>query len=33
MCAANNGHESVVELLLRHGAEVDLQNSEGGTPR
>ena len=29
MGAANNGHERVVELLLRHGAEINLQNSNG----
>ena len=27
MGAANNGHERVVELLLRHGAEINLQSS------
>ena len=27
--AASNGHERVVELLLRHGAEINLQNSKG----
>ena len=31
MLAASNGHERVVELLLRHGAEINLQNSDGGT--
>jgi len=31
MGAARYGHERVVELLLRHGAEVNLQNSFGGT--
>ena len=31
MGAAYHGHERVVDLLLRHGAEVNLQNSNGGT--
>jgi len=31
MGAANQGHEGVVELLLRHGAEIILQSSNGST--
>ena len=31
MGAACNGHERVVELLLQHGAEINLQDSDGGT--
>ena len=31
MLAASNGHERVVELLLQRGAEVNQQNSDGGT--
>ena len=31
MGAARYGHERVVELLLRHGAEINLQDSNGGT--
>ena len=31
MCAAFYGHERVVELLLRHGAEINQQSSNGGT--
>ena len=31
MLAVEHGHERVVELLLRHGAEVNLQDSGGGT--
>ena len=31
MDAAVNGHERVVELLLRHGAEVNQQDSDGRT--
>ena len=31
MFAARNGHERVVELLLRHGAKVNLQHSVGCT--
>ena len=31
MCAAGQGHERVVELLMQHGAEVNLQDSDGGT--
>ena len=31
MHAANQGHERVVDLLIRHGAEVNLQDSEGLT--
>ena len=31
MGAARYGHERVVELLLRHGAEINLQDSDGGT--
>ena len=33
MYAANQGYERVVDLLLRHGADVDLQGSDGYTPR
>ena len=29
--AAYGGHERVVDLLLRHGAEIDLPDSKGGT--
>ena len=29
MGAAEHGHERVVELLLRHGAEANLQGSDG----
>ena len=29
--AAGHGHERVVELLLRHGAEINKQSSNGGT--
>ena len=31
MGAAFNGHERVVELLLQHGAEINLQRSDGWT--
>ena len=31
MAAANKGRERVVELLIRHGAEVNLQSSGGHT--
>ena len=31
MGAASQGHERVVELLLQHGAEIDLQTSGGFT--
>ena len=31
MMAAANGHERVVDLLIRHGAEVNLQSSKGLT--
>ena len=31
MSAAGNGHERVVELLIRHGAEIDKQNYRGRT--
>ena len=31
MSAAQEGHERVVDLLLQHGAEINLQSSEGGT--
>ena len=30
MGAARYGQERVVELLLRHGAKINLQNSDGG---
>ena len=33
MGAANQGHERVVEVLLRHGAEINLQSSNGGAAR
>ena len=33
MIAAAQGHERVVELLLQRGAEINLQNSTGGTAR
>ena len=33
MLAAQQGHERVVELLLQHGAEINLQNSKGAPPR
>ena len=29
MGAAQEGHERVVELLLRHGAEINMQSSDG----
>ena len=29
LCAATTGHERVVELLLQHGADVNLQISDG----
>jgi len=31
MFAAVNGHDPVADLLLRHGAEINLQSSKGGT--
>ena len=31
MHAAGQGHERVVELLLRRGAGIDMQTSNGGT--
>ena len=31
MCAANHGHKQLVELLIRRGAEVDKQSSNGWT--
>ena len=31
MFAASQDHERLVELLLQHGAKIDLQNSDGGT--
>ena len=31
MCAAIDGHERVVELLLQRGAEIDQQDSDGVT--
>ena len=31
LCAAVHGHERVVELLLQHGAEINLQSSDGAT--
>ena len=31
MGAAFNGHERVVELLIRHGADINLQDSNGLT--
>ena len=31
MSATDNGHERVVELLMRHGAEINLQRSDGST--
>ena len=29
MLAVEHGHERVVELLLRHGAEINMQSSDG----
>ena len=31
MCAALNGREKVIELALRHGAEIDVQSNAGDT--
>ena len=30
MIASQNGHSEVVQLLLEHGAQVDLQREDGG---
>ena len=32
MSAARYGHERVVDVLLQHGAEVNLRNKDGVTP-
>ena len=33
MAAASHGHERVIELLLRHGAEIDMQKTLLAAPR